>query len=439
MKKNSIWIMLAGCFLLTGCGVRPPANAETETEIETLTLATLGGADLSRWVNLYNEKHPDVKIETVNYLDNYPDPREALNQIKIEITAGKGPDLINFGRQYSPLDASSGMLVDLYPFLQEDESFDRQDYYCNILDAFVVGDSLYVLVPGYKIDSYATVNDQLARLEGMNVQQLEDAYNMLGDDGILFPGETKKAVFGMMCYGSLVNYIDWAEGTCDFNRESFKEILHFANQFPLHLNITDGYSAKEMFAGGQALLYPVSIDDASGITGVRMLFGKTPVYIGYPFDQGCGTMAGIASLAMGISASSKNMEASWDFIRSFLDSAYQDSITNALPLRVSSMEQKLEEAMRAEYDANGEKVAKGVLRFEGEEPVEIYEITEEDAETLRSLIRKIENNATVDYNLYNILLEEVEYLFNEDRNIDDVANIIQNRASIYISENKQGG
>lgn len=437
MKKNSIWIMLAGCFLLAGCGVRPPANAETETE--TLTLATLGGADLSHWVNLYNEKHPEVKIETVNYLDNYPDPREALNQIKIEITAGQGPDLINFGRQYSPLDASSGMLADLYPFLQEDESFDRQDYYCNILDAFAVGDSLYVLVPGYKIDSYATVNDQLAWLEGMNVQQLEDAYNMLGDDGILFPGETKKAVFGMMCYGSLENYIDWAEGTCDFNRESFKEILHFANQFPLHLNITDEYSAKEMFAGGQALLYPVSIDDASGITGVRMLFGKTPVYIGYPFDQGCGTMAGIASLAMGISASSKNMEASWDFIRSFLDSEYQDSITNALPLRVSSMEQKLEEAMRAEYDANGEKVAKGVLRFEGEEPVEIYEITEEDAETLRSLIRKIENNATVDYNLYNILLEEVEYLFNEDRNIDDVANIIQNRASIYISENKQGG
>lgn len=433
MKKTILWI-LTGCFLLAGCGAKPPANAGNE--IKTLTLATLGGTNLSHWVNLYNERHSEVQIEIVNYLDQYPDPQEALSHIKIEISAGKGPDLVNFGGQYSPLDASSGMLVDLYPLLQGDESFDRQDYYCNIMDAFAVGDSLYALVPSYRIYTYATVDDQLARLDGMNVRQLADAYDRQGEAGILFPGETKMAVFGMICYGSLENYIDWNEGTCDFNRESFREILRFANQFPLKLNITDEYSAKEMFTEGRALLYPVSLDDVYGITGVRMLFGKTPVYIGYPFDEGCGTMAGIANLAIGISASSKYTEESWEFLRSLLDSEYQDGVRNALPLRVSSMEQKLEDAMRAEYGANGEKTVKSVLRFEGEEPVNIYEITEEDAETLKSILCKIEHNATVDYHLYNILLEEAAYLFREDRNIDDVADIIQNRASIYIRENK---
>ena len=38
--------------------------------------------------------------------------------------------------------------------------------------------------------------------------------------------------------------------------------------------------------------------------------------------------------------------------------------------------------------------------------------------------------------LYNILLEEVDYLFHNDRDVDDVADIIQNRASVYISESK---
>ena len=42
----------------------------------------------------------------------------------------------------------------------------------------------------------------------------------------------------------------------------------------------------------------------------------------------------------------------------------------------------------------------------------------------------------VDYGLYNILLEEVDYLFNDDRTVDDVADVIQNRASIYIGERK---
>ncbi len=92
--------------------------------------------------------------------------------------------------------------------------------------------------------------------------------------------------------------------------------------------------------------------------------------------------------------------------------------------------------MRTEYDANGEKVAKDAIRFEGEDPENIYEITAEDAEMLKTIINKIEYNTADDQELKGILLEEAEYLFNNDRNVDDVAKIIQNRASVYISENK---
>lgn len=191
MRTYIIWILLIFCFGLTGCNTKPPEEIETKT----LTLATIGGTNLSQWVNLYNENHSNVKIEIINYLDNYPDTHDALNQIKIEISAGKGPDMINFGGQYSPLDASNGMMADLYPLMQNDETFDKQDFYCNILEAFAVGDSLYVLVPSYTIDSYATINDELAGLERMNIWQLVDAYNRLDNENILFSGGDEKAVF----------------------------------------------------------------------------------------------------------------------------------------------------------------------------------------------------------------------------------------------------
>ncbi|MDE7044321.1 MAG: hypothetical protein K2O97_04775, partial [Acetatifactor sp.] len=105
-------------------------------------------------------------------------------------------------------------------------------------------------------------------------------------------------------------------------------------------------------------------------------------------------------------------------------------------VRVSSLEQRIADAMQAEYKENGEKIVKEVLRFDGEEPDYIYEMSAEDAETLRSVISKIEHNATVDRNLYNILLEEVDHIFIDGRSVDEVADIIQNRASIYISESK---
>lgn len=192
---------------------------------------------------------------------------------------------------------------------------------------------------------------------------------------------------------------------------------------------------KAIFTEGRALLYPVSIGNVYETAGIRMLYGKTPNYIGYPFDSGCGSMATIADLAVGISSTSQNQEEAWEFLRSLLDSEFQDN-TRKLPLRVSSLEQKLADAMQAEYDTNGEKVVRWAMRFEGDEPVNIYEITAEDAETLKAIIHRIEYNAAVDSQLYNIILEEVDYLFNDDRNVDDVANIIQNRASVYINENK---
>ena len=438
MKKNIVWFLWILCLLFTGCSARP----SVETEIKTLTLAVfesesqLRGSYLLQWVDLYNENHSDVKIELVNYLDNYLDLDEATNQIKIEVNAGKGPDMIHFGRQYSPIDASCGMLVDLYLLMQNDESFDKRDFYNNILEAFEVGDSLYVLVPSYTIDSFATTNNELAGLDRMNMKQLVDAYNRLDEECILFPGETKKTVFGMLCYGSLENYIDWDGGICNFESESFKEILQFANQFPLHLNISDDYSVKKIFTEGRALLYPVSISNVYGTTGIRMLYGETPTYIGYPFDSGCGSMAAIHNIAIGISSTSKNKEEAWEFLKSLLSSEFQDNIKNGLPLRVDSLEKELENAVKTEYDANGEKVVKEVLRFAGEEPENIYEISVEDAETLKFIISNIEFNATVDQNLYNIILEEVDYLFHDDRNVDDVARVIQNRASIYISEKK---
>lgn len=438
MKKYIVWIILTLCFSFSGCNARPSA----ETEIKTLTLAVfesdaqLSRSNLLQWVNLYNENHSDVKIEIVNYLDNYLDSLEAINQIKIEIAAGKGPDMINFGGQYSPLDGTSGMMADLYPFMQNEESFERQDFYFNILSSFAAGESLHVLVPSYRIASFATVNSDLSSLERMDMKQLVDAYNVRDDESILFPGETKKDVLGRLCYWGLENYIDWGNGICHFNGDSFKELLLLANQFPMMLNISEDFSAKGFFAEGRALLYPASLDNVYATTKIRTLFGKTPTYIGYPLDSGNGNMAAIVDIAIGISSTSKNKEEAWEFIRSLLDSEFQDSIKSGLPLRISSLEQKIEDAMMAEYNAKGEKIVKDQLIFDGEDPDNIYEISMEDAETLKSIITKVEFSATVDYTLYSIMLEEADYLFHDNRNVDDVADIIQNRVSLYIKENQ---
>jgi ABC-type glycerol-3-phosphate transport system substrate-binding protein len=436
MRKYIIWIFTLLLFLFSGCNVKP----SRVTEINTLELAVFKTAtpELIKAINTYNENNTNERIEIVNYYEVYSDPKEALNQIKIEIIAGKGPDMIDFGSTwgYSPLVASSGIMTDLYPLMENDISFDKRDFHYNILDSFAVGECLYVLVPNYFITSFTTNNSELSGMERIDIKQLVEAYNRQDDNNILFPGETKKSVLAMICYGGLGNYVDWDEGICYFDSNSFKEILRFANRFPLKLNLSNDYSAKAFFTDGRALLYPVSIDSVYGTAKTRILYGEIPTYIGYPFDSGNGNMADIANIAIGISGTSKYKEEAWRFIKSLLDSEFQDSIQSGLPVRISSLEQKLLDAVSIEHDANGEKIVKERLIWEGEEPVNIYEISAEDINTLYSILSKIEYSATVDSVLYNIILEETDYLFNDNRDINDVAKIIQNRAQLYINESK---
>ena len=440
MKVNFLWMLILPFVMLGGCTAKTSPALQTDP----LTLAVfmheaqLPSSALFKWVQAYNAKNPDVEIEIVNYYDYYQDPWEAMDKLKIEIIAGKGPDMINFasGWNYSPLDASSGMFTDLYPFMQNDESFDEDDFYYNVLGSFAVGDGLYVLVPSFIIKSFATVNSDLSALESMDVWQMVDAYDMLDDESILFPGETKKDVLAKICHGGMENYVDWGAGTCHFDSDSFKEVLLFANRFPLTLNIPDDYSAKAFFTEGRALLYPVHMDNVYVTAATRTLYGKTPTYIGFPFDAGNGNLAQMANIAIGISGVSKNKEEAWGFLASLLGSEFQDSVERGLPIRVSSLEQMLADALSAEYDASGEMVVKDRMLWYGEDPVNIYEISPEDAETLEAIIRKIEFNTSLDYALYTIMLEEADYLFNDGRDVEAVADIIQNRASLYVSEQK---
>ena len=434
-----IGIGLILCVLgnLTGCGTQ----TEAETEKVELTLAVLENEDalqksnLMRHVNRYNMEYDEIQIKVINYAGIYTDIEECLDRLKIEINAGKGPDMIDFGSYYSPIDAACGMMSDLYPFFESEKIFDHSEYYNNIIKSFRIGDSLYVLVPSISIGSFATENESLVNCQSVDVRQIEGAYKEMEEGAFLFPGETKTAVFGMWCYGILERFINWDTCECMFEGEDFKEILGFSNQFSKTVYIPEDFSAKKAFEEGKCLLYPVTISTVYQIAETRMLFGKTPKYIGYPMNKEYGNMALVQDVAVGITATCTKKEEAWDFIKSLLDREYQDAVEKGVPVRVKSLENKLEQALTPEYE-NGEKKAKSYLRFEGEEAVSIYQISGEDAETLKQIMSSIESNGTVDVNIYSIILDEVAYLFENQKDIDSVAKTIQNRVSIYAHEKR---
>lgn len=438
-KKWKILIFLFLMTVLCGCSSEHTASEGRKTLVLATFMEDGEDGELSRAAVRFHKNHPDIQIEIRNYAGDSSDIRDAVNKVKMEIIAGKGPDLIDFGRYYSEGDAANGMMVNLYDFIEKDETFREEDYFYNVITSFATGERLYVMIPDYSISSFATAMPEWKDKKVWGMEDLMECYTRKPEGTILFPGETKLAVFGVLCTGSMANYINWEEGTCSFGSKDFQNLLVFANQFPLKLNLAEDVSVKELFAEGKAILFPTAIRDVFETGKVRILLSEDAEFIGYPMKNGSGNIVGSNRTVIGIGRNCFDKETAWEFIKSLLQEEYQDKIKDGLPVRRSSLDKTLKQAMTPEYMENGEKRekrAKAQLIIDGEEPIPVYEITDSDAMKLISVIENVEYNSTVDRELYQLILEEAEIFFQGDRTAEQSADMIQRRASVYISEKK---
>lgn len=431
--------LFAVLFFLTACG-RNEDNVSEDGRI-VLTLGTVSAnQNLRKQVEIYNQNNSEYLIEIKTYGDQAVAGTDAMSIIQMEIVAGEGPDIIDFGYLYSPMAVGKGIVEDLSVYMEADADFHEEDYFMNVIDALSGSEKVYVISPQFSIRSFAGRKEDLGDATSWNMQEIMSYFEENEQDRILFPGDSRKEVFGFLCTGSMGNFVNWTDGTCSFDDGAFKELLLFANQFPDQRIYSEGYSVLQQFQSGKALLYPVSITDVYETAEVRTIFGDAPVnYIGYPLSGGNGNIVRTGNIVLGINRNSSHKEAAWEFIKSFLKEEYQSNIEGGLPLLKKELEVRLKKACEIEYeeDASDQKVEKVKDRivFEGEEPIDIICINQQDAATLLEIIDNADTAYATDLNLYSIILEEVTGYFEDGREINSVIDIIQNRASIYVSEN----
>lgn len=428
-KIAIIHVILTLCvFMLAGCN-----KADTGDHERTLTVGIFQeDADFLKKVSIFGEES-QYEIEIVRY-DSASYEEDPYQQLKIEIAAGKGPDIINFGGEYSESVAAGLLTDDLYEYMNSDESFEKEDYFENILYAFAVDGRLPVIPESFSVDTALGLSDYFGGIEEWNYRELSDIYEQYKEDHILYPGESKLDVFGFLCTGSMSEYMDWEKGICNFKNEQFKDMISFANIFPDQMVYSEDMKIRQMFAEGTALLYRSSISNvwATGLN--RELFGEKDItYLGYP---GIGNVANAGHIVLGINVNARNKEAAWELIKFFLSEDYQTSSATNLPIQQKALQKRIEEAQKIQYkETAGEKVpVVKELYFEGEDSVQIDCITEEDADTLLALIKSVKVNSNIDYSLYNIILEEIQPFFDGDKSLEETVEVIQSKLSIAMSE-----
>lgn len=450
------------CVFFTGCGTesgqgREDAAQETvgnpaaePGERTVLTAAVMGSnPDMEEKVNAYNESSKTYFVQIKDYepevFDGNP-MEQARIQLTLDILSGKGPDLVIWSSAgYSPSVASGKLMVNLYDYMEADKEFQKENYYENIMEAFELEGRLYTLPAGFSVETVCGKAEEIGTDRGVTecweMGEMITAFENSPHAEWLTMNYSKLLAFNFVCQGCIGNFVDWETGECYFDTPAFAELLKLSDTFPDQLALEADFSYYEMLRSGKVFWEPVLLTDPWVAAKQRVIFGEADMrWPGYPVADGEKDLGGGVARPCGESFSicqnSRNQEAAWEFIKSYFTEEMQREIAG-IPLLRSVSEERLQAALTVEYETvegvRQEKVRQQVIA-EGEDTVGLTCITEEDAEIFRSIIDNTHRSYSNDSGMMDIILEEVSAYFEKGKDAAAVADVIQNRVSVYVSE-----
>ena len=66
---------------------------------------------------------------------------------------------------------------------------------------------------------------------------------------------------------------------------------------------------------------------------------------------------------------------------------------------------------------------------------DIFAASREQVDDIMEMLNSAKSNLTLDATLFSMIAEEAESYFSGQKSVDEVADIIQSRAGMYVSEN----
>lgn len=419
-----------------------------KSEVPEKTILTYGASYVSyfaeRDIIAFNRQSDKYRIEVKEYGDGSTDTGDKAERFTAEITSGQAPDIIDL--IYNPMSLESliaaGVIEDLNPYLDGDEIINREDYVESALEAYTRDGKLYAIMPYYGVKVMIGKESDLEGRKSWTADEMIALVEAEGKNVDLIPGSTKASVLEIMCAMNEGLFVDEENGTCDFRKEEFKNILEFAGRFPDNTDYIPGDSILEEVRNGQILLYNTMITSVQEYQMFEFMFGEPVSFIGYPIYEGSGLTLSSNGTTVGMSADSENKEGVWEFIRFNLTKERQENVASpngGFPILKTALEKQLEESMEAEYyeAPDGTKKEKvkatwGTMDF----TVDVYAAKQEQADRINEMISRAQSDVWINQDIFGIINEEAQAYFSGQKNAEDVAAVVQNRVQLYLNETR---
>jgi len=404
---------------------------ETEKQIVTLG-STLALPYLERVVAEFNRYSSGYRVEIVDYVTQEANYTDAIEQLKLDVVSGKGPDIITIGGIDYGTFSEKGVLADLYDFMKDDEECTGEMLVQSVAEAFEDQGHLYRISPSFQLHSMWGYGDITGGQSGVTFEELFQMLENSGKDLNSIAGfSADEPVLTRLCTVSMDEFVDWEKGTCEFDGEYFKKVLSFAKEY------TGNYTGEAYSERIRNREVVMSVGIISSVTDYQVqneLYGGNAAFVGYPVARGSGTAVAFRADAVAINAQKEDQTGAWEFVKFYLLHGYDGQ---GFPIIQKQFDQVLDDAMvensDISEDGRAEKYPKETYN-DGGETIFVYAATQEDVDSVRRLVESAGTRCERNVTIQNIINEEAEGYFSGQVDLDKTVEKIQNRVTLLLQE-----
>ena len=421
--------MDGGVVLMTGVS----ADEVPQVQKEEIVIGCVSlDSGLQGAVTKFNMNNDFYHVSVNNYGDGVGE-EDALARMQADIVSGNGPDILHLSGMWQiwPELAEKGAVEDLMPYLEQGSVLNREELLEGVINAYTYDGKLVAIPSVFTLSTYLgnaavvgeemgwTIDDVIALTEAHPEAELGDRVTFCSNTGIM-----------RFCLQySMDSFIDWERGTCNFDGEKFKELLEFANRYPDHEGAFDDSlpSERERVKSGELMLCFASFYEFKQVQRYEDTLQGQMVAIGHPTPDGRPICNLSGSDPLAISSKSDVKEGAWAFIESYVTTGRSSGGWMGFPSTRTLLDKMIEKESEPMMPTT-------VVLADGT----TYTLRNPTQKEIDMIMDMIQVGTIIDADnqriLEEIIIEEVRAYFSGQRSVDEVADIIQRRAGIYVSE-----
>lgn len=448
--------MLSGCSNDMKIDNNRPVTEKNNKLSGKLTVSTVFDGYIDIFAEEFMDMHPDVEI-----IVERPENNKVLYmyRVAIDLMSGTASDLIDLSGLDINHKAQSGLLVDLYDFMDNDPNFNKSDYYTNIFEAMEYEGGLYAMPLSFNYD-LVYISKPLAESIGLdyesykniNYTEMLDIYEKVKknhpapDEFYLMPGVGKESFFR---YES-VDFFDIETGDANFDSDEFLQHLKLTKKLnTVYHPETMEWDFTRVGAGNEDFLiedFMFAKFTTSNIDMARMMieFENTINPIPFLSSKGKAPFSNLLS-TYAISQNCENKELAWEFLKYCVSAKelptfeseedeykYSFMFLGNIPINIENFYTYFRYGFDDEVKWCEERGLEANWKFTNEKEKEkMFQNTLDQIHEWNQERNILVGNLELTY----LLREELDnYYYYDLATAEETAKIIQNKVSSYLNE-----